>query len=188
MVSVPMMAGRGHHHHQGHDGHGNDAVDDGAPVQGLDGVERRKAQGRADDGGRDDDAIEFLRGPRRQFQAVFPVEGARHGVGGRTGQHGMASKPVPMMPRLNRAKANSPAMGRRAEAAWAEVSICVMPCAPRVTAVVSMMKNATRLEKPMPMAVSILMRWNCRGACRARGARLARVRLQVFPPATLAKE
>jgi len=32
-------------------------------------------------------------------------------------------------------------------------------CAWRVTAVVSMMKNATRFENVIPMYVSILMRW-----------------------------
>jgi hypothetical protein len=71
---------------------------------------------------------------------------------------GTASRPVPMMPMLNSANAKSPAIGRSASAAWAEDSICVMPCAPSVAAVVSMMNMATRLEKPMPVTVSMLMR------------------------------
>ncbi len=54
------------------------------------------------------------------------------------------------MPAANSRKANSPAMGRSAVAASAEVWMVVMPCTCSVTAVVRMMKKATRLEKPMP--------------------------------------
>ena len=58
--------------------------------------------------------------------------------------------PVPMMPAAKRAKANSPAIGRSACAACAEFWMSVNPALCRVTAVVSTMKKATRLEKPMP--------------------------------------
>ena len=64
---------------------------------------------------------------------------------------GTASRPVPMMPRLNSRKAKSPAMGRKALAASAEVRMSSMPCAWSVTADVSMMKKATRFENAMPM-------------------------------------
>jgi hypothetical protein len=59
-----------------------------------------------------------------------------------------------MTPRLNRAKASGPAMGRRASAAWAVVAMSRTPAACRVTAVVSMMKKATRFENAMPTKVS----------------------------------
>ena len=51
-----------------------------------------------------------------------------------------------MMPAANRAKASSPAIGRKASAACAAVSILVTPCAPSVAAVVTMMKKAMRFE------------------------------------------
>ena len=56
-----------------------------------------------------------------------------------------------MMPRLNKTKANSPAIGRNACAASAEVAISVMPAVCSVTAVVRTMKNEITLENAMPM-------------------------------------
>ena len=46
----------------------------------------------------------------------------------------------------------------------------VMPAACSVAAVDSMMKKAIRLEKPMPMCVSTLMRRRCRLTCCGVGA------------------
>ena len=60
-----------------------------------------------------------------------------------------------MMPRLNSMKAKLPAMGRNASAACDEVWMSVRPWMFNVTAVVSTMKNATRLENPMPIKVSL---------------------------------
>jgi hypothetical protein len=56
-----------------------------------------------------------------------------------------------MMPMLKSRNAKFPAMGRSASAACAELSMSVTPCACSVAAAVSMMKNAIRFEKPMPM-------------------------------------
>lgn len=63
---------------------------------------------------------------------------------------GMARNPTPTIPRLNRVAAKLPAKGRRASAAWREVSIFVMPCRLRVMAVVRIMKNMTIFEKNAP--------------------------------------
>ena len=75
--------------------------------------------------------------------------------------------PVPMMPRLNSRKVSSPASGRSASAAWAEVWMSRTPAACSVAAVLRMMKNAIRLEKVMPTIVSTLMRRRCRRTCVA---------------------
>jgi hypothetical protein len=53
---------------------------------------------------------------------------------------------VPISPRLNRKKAAGPAIGFSASAACSAVWISVLPAACRVTAVVRMLKKATRLE------------------------------------------
>ena len=65
------------------------------------------------------------------------------------------------MPIANTAKANSPATGRKASAACAEVWICVMPCSFSVTAVATTMHRAMTFEKVMPTTVSSLMRDRC---------------------------
>src|SRR5712671_1443418 len=69
---------------------------------------------------------------------------------GCTASTGTASSPIPMMPAANRAKVKTPAIGRSASAAWAEVWISVIPCACNVAAVVMMMNRLIRLENPMP--------------------------------------
>jgi hypothetical protein len=66
--------------------------------------------------------------------------------------------PVPMMPRLNSTKVNSPASGRSASAACAEVWMSVTPTACSVAAVLRMMKKAIRFENVIPTIVSTLMR------------------------------
>ena len=73
---------------------------------------------------------------------------------------GTASKPVPMIPSAKITKANCPAIGLRASAACDEVSISLTPWALSVAAVVSMMKSAMMLERPMPTSVSSWMRAN----------------------------
>ena len=78
--------------------------------------------------------------------------------------------PVPMMPRLNSRKVSSPASGRSASAAWAEVWMSRDPAACSVAAVLRMMKNAIRLEKVMPTMVSTLMRRRCVRTCAACAA------------------
>ena len=57
---------------------------------------------------------------------------------------------MPIMPAANNAKVNTPAIGRSASAAWAEVWMSVIPCAFSVAAVVMMMNRLIRLEYPMP--------------------------------------
>ena len=69
-----------------------------------------------------------------------------------------------MIPRLNNRKANSPAMGRRARAASAELAISVIPWAFSVTAVVRTMKKEIRVENPMPSRVSQVIRLSSTGA------------------------
>ena len=53
--------------------------------------------------------------------------------------------------------ARLPATGRSASAACAAVSTLVMPLTCSVAAVVTMMKNATMLEKIIPIQVSVAM-------------------------------
>jgi hypothetical protein len=62
-----------------------------------------------------------------------------------------------MIPAANSAKVSSPAIGRKASAACAAVSILVIPWAFNVTAVVTMMKKAMRLETSIPVQVSMEM-------------------------------
>lgn len=62
-----------------------------------------------------------------------------------------------MIPAANSAKVSSPAIGRKASAACAAVSILVIPWAFNVTAVVTMMKKAMRFEISIPVQVSIEM-------------------------------
>ena len=57
---------------------------------------------------------------------------------------------MPMIPAANTANANSPAIGRSASAACAEVWMLVSPCAFKVAAVVMMMNRLIRLENPIP--------------------------------------
>ena len=57
---------------------------------------------------------------------------------------------MPIIPAANRAKVNTPAIGRSASAAWDDVWISVIPCAFSVAAVVTMMKKLMRLEYPIP--------------------------------------
>ena len=57
---------------------------------------------------------------------------------------------MPMMPNANRANVNTPAIGRSASAACAEVWMLVTPCAFRVAAVLTMMNRATTFEYPIP--------------------------------------
>ena len=59
-------------------------------------------------------------------------------------------KMPPMMPKPKIRNANSPAIGRKASAACAEVWIFVMPCSCNVAAVEMMMKSATKLESAIP--------------------------------------
>ena len=73
-----------------------------------------------------------------------------------------------MIPRLNSAKARSPAIGFNTSAASAAVVMSVFPCACKVAAVLIMMAIATILETAMPVNVSIRMRRNSCGACRGR--------------------
>ena len=51
-----------------------------------------------------------------------------------------------MMPVANRAKVNTPAIGRSASAAWAAVWMSVMPCAFKVAAVATMMNRLITIE------------------------------------------
>jgi hypothetical protein len=58
----------------------------------------------------------------------------------------MASRPVPIMPKAKRMKANSPVIGLRASAAWADVWTWKTPASWRVAPVVRMIANAMILE------------------------------------------
>ena len=55
-----------------------------------------------------------------------------------------------MMPRLNSRNAASPASGRSASAACADVAMSVIPLRCSVAAQLMMMNSAMRLENPMP--------------------------------------
>ena len=70
------------------------------------------------------------------------------------------------MPSANSAKVKTPAIGRSASAAWAEVWMSVTPLACSVAAVAKMMKMATTFETPIPTTVSVRMRANCGPASR----------------------
>ena len=63
-----------------------------------------------------------------------------------------------MMPKANRRNASGPASGRNASAAWAAVSMWVLPWACSVAAVVTMMKNPMMFDSSMPTVVSSPMR------------------------------
>src|SRR6478672_4259574 len=77
----------------------------------------------------------------------------------------MASRPVPTTPIVKIAKANGPAIGFKASAAWLEVWISVVPVAWRVAAVVNIIARATRLENAIPVYVSTLIRSIASGPC-----------------------
>jgi hypothetical protein len=78
-----------------------------------------------------------------------------------------------MRPAANSVKVKTPAIGRSASAASAAVVIFVRPWACKVAAVVTMMKNAMRLETIMPVHVS---RAICRKAVGLSGADACRRR------------
>ena len=70
-----------------------------------------------------------------------------------------------MMPVANSAKANSPAMGRNASAACAEVAMSVMPRACSVAAVAKTIASDTSELNAMPTIVSIRIRASSGPAC-----------------------
>ena len=76
-----------------------------------------------------------------------------------------------MMPRANSAKANGPATGARASAAWEAVWMSFTPWALRVAAVLIMIARAMRLEKAMPTKVSIRIRAKAPRACAGASVR-----------------
>ncbi len=51
-----------------------------------------------------------------------------------------------MMPAANSANVNTPAIGRSASAAWADVWMSLMPCAFKVAAVATMMNRLIMFE------------------------------------------
>jgi hypothetical protein len=73
------------------------------------------------------------------------------------------------MPRLNNRNVMSPASGRSASAACADVWMSSTPAWCSVIAVLRMMKNAMAFENVMPTTVSILMRRRCRRTLDAGG-------------------
>ena len=71
-----------------HDRHGHDAVDDGAPEQRLDRIERREVERRADAGRRGDRAVEGLGArPGRCASPTAPLQRLADRIGGGARQH-----------------------------------------------------------------------------------------------------
>lgn len=60
-------------HHGCHNGYSHEAVDDGAPKQRFDGIERGKINPNSEDGCGDDYAVKADRLPRLVLQAAFPA-------------------------------------------------------------------------------------------------------------------
>jgi len=60
-------------HHGCHNGYSHEAVDDGAPKQRFDGIERGEIDPNTQDGCGDDYAVKANRLPRLVFQAAFPA-------------------------------------------------------------------------------------------------------------------
>src|SRR6476661_6719600 len=70
-----------------------------------------------------------------------------------------------MIPAANSTNANSPAIGRNASAACAEVSMLVMPCACSVAAVAKTIASDTSELNAMPIIVSMRIRASSGPAC-----------------------
>ena len=62
-----------HPHHGCHNGYSHKAVDDGAPKQSFDGIERGEIDPNTEDGCGDDYAVKANRLPRLVLQAAFPA-------------------------------------------------------------------------------------------------------------------
>ena len=60
-------------HHGCHNGYSHEAVDDGAPKQRFDWIERRKINPNSEDGCGDDYAVKADRLPRLVFESAFPA-------------------------------------------------------------------------------------------------------------------
>lgn len=69
-----------HQHRDEHDGNGDDAVDDCAPVKRLDGIDGGEADCHAAQRRQRNDAVKFLGQRRFQFQAVAPFESPGHRI------------------------------------------------------------------------------------------------------------
>lgn len=99
----------GHHH-----GHSTEAIDDCAPKQGFDGVNRHHIQKRSNDHGPYQHAIKDLCFFRLLLEAIGHSKGASDKVRRRTGT---AKRPVPIIPMEKSVNANRPATGFKASAA-----------------------------------------------------------------------
>jgi hypothetical protein len=115
-VSRDHFAGRQARDHR-HDRHPRDAVNDGAPYQGLDRIERGEIEPGADHDRRCDCGVESGHLRRTLRQADAPAKGFADGVATLPPGTGTASMPAPTIPNAKIVEAKGPAIGRNASAA-----------------------------------------------------------------------